>query len=151
MIENYGDVGALSIFVGVMVWYLKYTTRQQAEREKKSDEERLKREEKRDVEQKEERNYYRKVIDGGMQKNAILNTKSLTLQKGMMKDLKDHNGHTEKFSEKVVKTLSLQTDAITLVCNRLNGGSSSMVEAKRKLNKDRRKIDEKVEINRRKA
>ena len=149
MIENYGDVTTLSILVGMMVWYFKHQTKQNTKREEKSDEERLKREEKHDNDQKEERDYYRDLIKNDLQKNAILNTKGLKLQRGMMKDLKDHNGHSEKFSEKVIETLSLQTDAITLVCDKLNGGSHTMVEAKKKLNKDRRKVDKKVEVERR--
>ena len=150
MIENFGDATALTVFVGVMVWYLKYQTRQQSKREELSDKERAKREEKRDADQKEERDYYRKVIDGGMSKNAVLNAKSISLQEGMIKDLQSHNGHSEKFSEKVIKTLSLQTDAISLVCDKLNGKSKSMTFAKKKLNKDRRKKVEVVKVDRRK-
>ena len=147
---NGTQITALIIsLVGVLIWYLKYTTKQTAKREDKHDIERTKREEKRDKEQKEDRDYYRKVIDGGMAKNAVLNTKSIALQKGMMKDLKDHNGHSEKFSEKVIETLSLQTNAITLVCEKLNGGSHSMTEAKKRLNKDRRKKNKSVEVERR--
>jgi high-affinity Fe2+/Pb2+ permease len=143
------EITALTILTGALVWFLKYTTRQNSKREEQSDKERAKRQDKRDEEQKEERDYYRKVIDGGMAKNAVLNTKGIILQKGMIKDLKDHNGHSEKFSEKVIETLSLQTDAITLVCEKLNGGSHSMIEAKRRLNKDRRKKDKPVEVERR--
>ena len=137
------EVSALATLVGLMAWYLKYTTKRQAEREDKQDMARTKREEKRDTDQKGERDYYRKLIDGSLQKNTVLNAKSLDLQRGMIKDLKDHNGHTEKFSEKVVETL-------TLICGKLNGGSSSMVEAKKKLKKDRRKVNKKVEVERRK-
>ena len=68
MIENYGDVTALSILIGLMVWYFKHTTKRQAKREDKQDLARVKKEEKHDKDQKEERDYYRKVIDGGMQK-----------------------------------------------------------------------------------
>ena len=143
MIENYGDVGALSIFVGLMVWYLKYQTKAQSKREEKSDEERAKREEIHGKDQREERDYYRNVIDGSLQKNAVLNAKSLSLQKKMMKDFKDHNGHSEKFSEKVIETL-------TLMCGKLNGGSPDMVAAKKNLNKDRRVTNEKVKADRRK-
>lgn len=143
MIENYGDVTALSILVGLMVWYFKHTTKRQSVREDKQDEERAKREGKRDEDQKEERDYYRKVIDGGMRKNAILNAKGITLTKEMIKDLKSHTGHTEIFSEKVIETLSL-------ICGKLNGDSPNMVAAKTKLNKDRRKKEKKVKVDRRK-
>ena len=134
------------ILVVGLVWYL---IKRQTKREDKHDAIRLKKEEKHDKDQKEERDYYRDLIKNDLQKNAILNTKGLELQRGMMKDLQDHNGHSEKFSEKVIETLSLQTDAITLVCNKLNGDSPSMREAKKRLNKDRRKVSKKVEVERR--
>ena len=150
LIENYGDVGALGAFVLLMIWYVRFQTKQQTKREDKSDEERAIREEKHDEQQKEERNYYRGLIKDELKKNAVLNTKSLVLQKGMMKDLEKHNGHSEEFSEKVIETLSLQTDAITLVCNKLNGESPDIVTAKERLNKDRRQKVEKVRMDRRK-
>lgn len=143
MIENYGDVAGLSIFIGLMVWYFKHTTRRQAEREDKQDTERATIQEKHDKDQKEERDYYRKVIDGGMHKNAILNAKGITLTKEMMKDFKNHNGHSEKFSEKVIETLSL-------MCGKLNGKSPEMMAAKKKLKNDRRKKDKLVKTDRRK-
>ena len=143
------EITALTILVGALVWFLKYTTRQNSKREEKSDIERAERQDKRDEEQKEEREYYRDLIKNDLQKNAILNSRSLASQKKIVKDLESHNGHTEKFSEKVIETLSLQTDAITLVCEKLNGGSHSMTEARKKLNKDRRKKDKPVEVERR--
>ena len=126
MIENYGDVTALSILVGLLVWYFKHQTKRQATREDKQDIERNKREEKRDKEQKEERDYYRNVISGDLRKNADLNAKGIVLQKRMMTDFKKHNGHSERFSSKVVETLNL-------MCDKMNGGSKSMVKAKKKL------------------
>ena len=143
------EIGALTTLVGLMAWYLKYQTKAQSEREIKSDEERSKRQEKRDEEQKEERDYYRDLIKNDLQKNAIINSRSLELQRNIVNDLESHNGHTEKFSEKIIKTLTLQTDAITMVCNKLNGGSPDIVEAKKRLNKDRRKEDKPVEVERR--
>ena len=131
MIENYGDVTALSILVGLMVWYFKYTTKRQATREDNQDKERAIKEEKHDKEQKEERDYYRKVIDGGMQKNAVLNTKSLSLQKRMMKDFRDHNGNSKEFSEKIIESLGKICDKLSIVG-------------------DRRKSDKKVNMERRK-
>ena len=136
------EIGALTILVSSMVWYLKYQTKRQAAREDIQDKARIKREEKRDADQKEERDYYRDLIKNDLQKNAILNSRSLNLQKDLIKDLESHNGHTEKFSEKVVETL-------TLICGKLNGGSPSMIEAKKKLNKDRRKKDISVKVERR--
>ena len=143
------EITALTTLVGLMAWYLKYQTKAQSEREIKSDEERSKRQNKRDEEQKEERDYYRDLIKNDLQKNAIINSKSLELQRNIVKDLESHNGHTEKFSEKIIKTLALQTDAITMVCNKMNGGSLDIIEAKKRLNKDRRKKDKPVEVDRR--
>ena len=113
----------------VLIWYLKTMTKHQVERENKHDDERIKREEKRDKEQKEERDYYRNLIDGGMLKNATLNAKGITLTKIMIKDFKAHNGHAKEFSIKMVKTLND-------ICNRAFG--------------ERRKINKTVEVNRRK-
>lgn len=146
---NGTEIAALTTLVGLMVWYLKYQTKAQSKREEQSDKERTKRQDKRDEEQKEERDYYRGLIKNDLQKNAVLNSRSLSLQKEIVKDLESHNGHTEKFSEKIIKTLALQTDAITIVCNKLNGGSPKMVEAKKRLDKDRRKKDISVEVERR--
>ena len=126
MIENFGDVTALSILVGLMVWYFKHQTRRQAEREDKQDAARVKKEEKHDKEQKEERNYYRNVISGELNKNVDLNVKGLALQKEMINDLNKHDDHSEKFSEKVVETLGL-------ICDKMNGGSKRMTKAKKKL------------------
>lgn len=133
LIGNYGDVGALAILVGLMVWYLKHQTKRQAEREDGQDKERIKRQEERDKEQKEERNYYRGLIKDDIRKNVDLNVKGITLQKEIMKDFKDHNSHAEKFSEKVVESLGL-------ICDKLNSGSTTMKIAKKKLN--RKKIVE---------
>ena len=137
------EFSALSILVGSMVWYLKYQTKRTAEREDKQDAQRTKREEKHDEDQKEERDYYRNVIDGSLLKNADLNAKSLSLQKQMRKDHKAHNGHAEKFSEKVIETLNI-------MCGKLNGSKPDIVAAKKILNKDRRKKDKKVKAERRK-
>lgn len=96
LISDYGDVGALTILVGLMVWYLKYQTKRQAKREDKQDEERTKREEKRDKEQKEERDYYRNLLTNDMEKlhqfsvkNADLNNKSVALLKDVSKNQKE--------------------------------------------------------------
>ena len=45
----------------------------------------------------------------------------------MNKNLEDHNGHSQKAWEKTIDTLSM-------MCDRLNGGNSKMVEAKKRLN-----------------
>jgi len=79
---------AMTALIGVMIWYLKYTTRRQAKREDKQDEERTKRQEKRDKEQKEERDHYRNLINNDMDemhkndaKNIVLHNQSLALLK----------------------------------------------------------------------
>ena len=84
------EIGALTILISVMVWYLKYQTKRQANREDKQDEERAKRQEKRDKDQKEERDYYRNLITNDMEalhkdsaKNADLNNQSIVLLKGI--------------------------------------------------------------------
>ena len=81
LINNYGEVSALAILVGAMVWYLKYQTKRQATREDNQD-----------VERKEERVFYRDLITNDLKelhkdnsKNADLNNQSLVLQKDMIK------------------------------------------------------------------
>lgn len=115
------------ILVVGLVWYL---IRQQTKRETKQDIERTGREEKRDTEQKEERNYYRDLISGDLKKNADLNAKGVVLQKKMITDFKKHDGHSEKFSKKVVETLGL-------MCDKMNGGSKKIIKAKKTLSEDR--------------
>ena len=86
------EIGALTLLVSSMIWYLKYTTKHQVEREKMHDEERIKREAKRDEERKEETLFIRNLVTNDMKelhqdsvKNAELNKKSLVLQKDMLK------------------------------------------------------------------
>ena len=92
LIGNYGDVTALTILVGVMVWYLKYQTKRQAAREDKHDEERIEKENKRDKERKEEILFIRNLVTNDMKelhkdsvKNADLNKQSLVLQRDMLR------------------------------------------------------------------
>jgi len=106
------------ILVVALVWYL---IKRQTKREDKQDIERIKKQEKYDEEQKEDRLYHRNLITNHLEhindvslKNTELNVQGIALQKEIMKDFKDHNGHAEKFSEKVIESL----DAI---CNKLNG------------------------------
>jgi len=100
--------GSVTALVGVMVWYLKYQTKRQAEREDKHD-----------AIQAEERIFYRKLVTNDLKelhqdsiKNAELNRKSITLQKSIAK-----------------KTVG----ALDIICDRLNGGNSKMVTAKKEL------------------
>jgi hypothetical protein len=121
--------GSVTAIIGVLIYYVKTTIKHQVERENKHDDERIEREGKRDKEQKEERDYYRNLIDGGMRKNAALNVKGITLTKVMIKDFKSHNGQAKEFSEKMIKTLNE-------ICNRAFG--------------ERRKGNKKVKVDRRK-
>jgi len=91
-----------------------------------------KREDKHDVIQKEERIFYRNLVTNDMKelhqdslKNAELNVQGITLQKEMIKDFKEHNGHSKEFSKKMVETLDL-------ICNKI----------------DRRRLNKKVKVNR---
>lgn len=125
MIENYGDVGALSILVGLMVWYLKHTTRQQSEREKKNDEI-----------QQEDRKFSRGLITNTLKdihntglKNAELNRKSISMQKNFQKE-----------SVGTLKT----------ICDRLNGGTEGMKAIKALKVIDQRKKSKKIKVERRK-
>ena len=86
------EIGALTLLVSSMIWYLKYTTKRQANREDIQDEERIKREAKRDEERKEEMLFVRNLITNDMKelhqdntKNSELNKESLILQKDILK------------------------------------------------------------------
>lgn len=123
----------VTAIIGVLIWYLKYTTKRQAIREDKQDLERTARQKKRDEEQKEERDYYRGILTNEMGENKKLNVQGIALQKEMVKDFKDHNGHAERFSQKVIETLGT-------ICNKMNGNNPG----------DRRKETKSVEVDRRK-
>jgi len=114
LIENYKELTAAGVVVIMMAWYLWHQTKRQAKREDDQDRERTKREEKRDEEQKEERGFYRGLVKDDLRKNIDLNVQGITLQKEMINDFKNHDGHAEKFSEKVIETLGA-------ICNKLNG------------------------------
>jgi len=90
------EIGALSILVGLFVWYLKYQTKQQTKREDKQDTERIKRQDKLDEEQKKDREYFRNLLTNDVKelhkdnlKNAELNNQSIVL-------LKDIGGNQNK-------------------------------------------------------
>ena len=146
LISNYGEIGALGVFVLMMAWYLKYQTKQQTKREEKHDEI-----------QKEERLFNRNIITnelsglhGDSLKNADLNNQTIILQKDLAKDLREHNGHSKKAWEKTISSLGI-------IADRLNGGSDAGMAVKKELELykqrgivDRREIDKGVEVNRRK-
>lgn len=84
-----------------------------------------KREDKHDVIQKEERLFYRNLVTNDMKglhqdsvKNAELNVQGLTLQKDILKDFREHNGHTREFSEKVIKSLNNVCEKLSIVGGR---------------------------------
>ena len=111
--------GSVTALVGVMVWYLKYQTKRQAEREGKHDAIQAKREDKHDKIQAEDRLFNRNLVTTYLKelhqdsvKNSELNRKSITLQRSIAK-----------------KTIG----ALDIICDRLNGDNSKMVTAKRKL------------------
>ena len=93
------EVTALSILTGLLVWYVKYTTKQTAKRENDAYIERTKREEKHDKIQKEDRDFNRGLITGTLKeihttglKNAELSRESV----GTLKTLCDKmNGGTK--------------------------------------------------------
>ena len=133
------QVTALTTLVGLFCWYLKNQTAQQSKRENDARQERAKRDDKHDAAQREEREFSRSVIKNELKDLADLNNKSLTI-------LENHNGHTEIFSKKVVKSLNI-------IANRLNGGTAgtkAIARLKEIETKDRRKKVKKVEEERRK-
>ena len=109
------------ILVVGLVWYL---IKRQSKREEKFNIERSKREERHDKQQDEDRKFSRDIIKNELKslhadsiQNAELNVQGITLQKEMMKEFKNHNGHTEKFSTEIIKS-------INLVCDKLNNKES---------------------------
>ena len=144
------ELTALTTLVGLFVWYLKNQTKQQAKRESDSYIERTDRQTKRDKEQKEEREYYRDVIKTELRTNEVLNTQGIVSQKEMMKDFKEHNGHSEELSKKVL-------GAFDILCDKMNGGSPESIALKNKLKEyekngvivNRRMKDQKTKVDRR--
>ena len=119
------EIGALSILVGLFVWYLKTTTKQQA-----------KREEMHDKIQEEDRNFNRNLITGTLKeihttgiKNSELQRKSISTQK--------------EFARESVKTLKDISD-------RLNGGTKGIKAIAALKAIDERKNKIKVKEDRRK-
>ena len=136
LIQNYGDLGALGAFVLLMIWYVRFQTKQQAIREGKIADQQAKREDKHDKIQTEERNFNRTLITGTLKeihnnglKNAELNRKSINMQK--------------QFSKESVETLKNISD-------RLNGGTKGVKAIASLEAINERKKDSKVEVERRK-
>ena len=132
------EIAALTTLVGVLVWYVKYTTKQTAKRESDAYIERTKREEKHDKIQKEDRDFNRGLITGALKdihdtglKSAEMNRKSYRLQKDYQKE-----------SVGTLKT----------ICERLNGGTEgikAIAKLKEINSKNRRKKDKIVKVERR--
>ena len=100
------EIGALTILVTSMVWYLKYQTKRQALREDKQDKER-----------KEEILFIRGLVTNDMKelhkdsvKNAELNKESLVLQKQSLVSQKD-----------IIKSQAGLVKLIESVDKRING------------------------------
>ena len=142
------------ILVVGLVWYL---IKRQAKREDKQDTERTKRQDKQNEEQKKDREYFRNLLTNEVKdlhkdslKNADLNNKSIILLKDMNQNLEKHNGSSQKAWEKTVKILGIISDG-------MNGGSSASLAINKELELykergivDRREVDEKVKVERRK-
>ena len=142
------------ILVVGLIWYL---IQRQTKREDKQDTERTKRQNQHDEEQKEDREYFRNLLTNDVKdlhkdnlKNAELNNQGIILIKDMNKNLKYHNGNSQKAWGKTVKILGIISD-------KMNGGSPASVAIKKELEwykergiVDRRKVDEKVKVERRK-
>ena len=111
--------------IGVLIWYLKYTTRQQVVREDKHD-----------AIQAEDRAFNRELITGTLKeihatgiKNSELNRKSISMQK--------------QFAKESVETLKN-------ISNRLNGGTKGERAIAALKSIDERKKETKVKVDRRK-
>lgn len=130
LIENYETLTIVGVFGIVMAWYLWHQTKYQTKREEKHDEQQAKREEKHDKQQDEDRGFHRNLITNVLKdihnnslENSKLNSQSLILQKNIIDQLDEHNGHSRKAWDKTNKSLSA-------ICDKLNG-----VDPKKKDNK----------------
>ena len=119
------EIGALSILIGLFVWFLKHTTRQQVIRESKHD-----------AIQAEDRKFSRELITGTLKeihatgiKNSELNRKSISIQK--------------QFATETVGTLKS-------LCDRMNGGTEGIRAIASLKTIDERKRKSKVKMERRK-
>lgn len=117
--------GTVTAIIGVLIWYLKYTTRQQVIREANHDKI-----------QAEERLFNRELITGTLKeihstgiKNSELNRKSISMQK--------------EFATETVGTLKT-------LCDRMNGGTEGIRAIASLKEIDERKKKSKVKEERRK-
>ena len=124
LIENYETLTVVGVFGLIMAWYLWHKTRADTRREEKRDVQQLKREEKHDKQQDEDRAFQKELITHGLKdihdislKNSELNSQSVLLQKDLIKNMEDHNGHSKKVSKKIIQSLSAVCDNM----KKLNG------------------------------
>jgi len=127
LIENYETLTIVGVFGIMMAWYLWHQTRAQTRREEKSDNERLKRETKRDEERKEEMSFNRNLLINDIKsihaislENSKLNSQSLLVQKELMKEIKEHDGHSREAWNKLNGSLGA-------ICDKLNNKNSKEV------------------------
>jgi len=127
LIENYETLTIVGVFGIMMAWYLWHQTRAQTRREEKSDNERLKRETKRDEERKEEMSFNRNLLINDIKsihaislENSKLNSQSLLVQKELMKEIKEHDGHSREAWNKLNGSLGA-------ICDKSNNKNSKEV------------------------
>ena len=134
-ISNYSEIGYAGIVIITMIWLVRYLVKQTTD----------------------DKLYYRELITNDMRslhedslKNADLNNQSIVLIKNMNKNLEEHNGYSKKAWGKTINSLGI-------IANKLNGGSSTSMAIKKELETykqrgiiDRREIDRKVKVDRRK-
>ena len=115
---------SVSAMIGVLIWYLKQSTKQQCEREKKHDEM-----------QKDDRDFTRELVTGTLKeihetglKNAEMNRSSIDLQKSYQKE---------------------SVGTLKIICERLNGGTEGQRAIKAMKVIDERKKKSKVKVERR--
>lgn len=120
LIENYETLTIVGVFGIMMAWYLWHQTRAQTRREEKHDAERIKKENKRDEERKEEMSFNRNLLINDLKgihtislENSKLNSQSLIVQKGLTKEIKEHDENSRKAWDKMNKSLSA-------ICDKLN-------------------------------
>jgi len=120
LIENYETLTIVGVFGIMMAWYLWHQTRAQTRREEKHDAERIKKENKRDEERKEEMSFNRNLLINDLKgihaislENSKLNSQSLLVQKELMKEIKEHDGHSREAWNKLNGSLGA-------ICDKLN-------------------------------
>jgi len=127
LIENYETLTWVGVFAIIMAWYLWHQTKRQTKREEKHDEQQAKREEKHDKQQDEDRGFHRDLITNVLKdihnislENSKLNSQGLIIQKGMIEQIKEHNGHSKEAWNKI-------NESLNAVCDKLNNRNPKKV------------------------